>query len=203
MVRRVHFILPMLLLLVIFLTGCPKRIPERVPEVPPYENPVFKILNAFAPAESFRAKASIRVDAVSKGEAMNFLLNGIVLFQKPDKLRIQGYHPFGMGVFDAVYRNGEFFLLSPLQRKAYTGEIGEFEGVMEKSDVRVLLENPDNKEIPTRIRIELKKKEASVELRLKDIAFHPTLPEDAFDWKVPEGVDVQPLSKLIKGKREE
>jgi ribosomal protein L24 len=107
-----------------------------------------------------------------------------------------------MGVFDAVYRSGEFFLLSPLQKKAYTGEIAEFEDLMEKSNVRVLVENPEGKEVPTRIRIELKEKETSVELKLKDISLHPLLPEDAFDWKVPEGVDVQPLSKLIKGKRE-
>jgi outer membrane lipoprotein-sorting protein len=201
MVRRASFILPLFLLLGFFLSGCPKRIPERIPETIPYENPVFKILDAFSPVESFRAKASIRIDTVRKGEEMSFLLNGTVLYQQPDKLRILGYHPFGMGVFDAVYRNGKFFLLSPLQKKAYTGEISEFEDLMEKSDVRVLLENPEGKEIPTRIRIELKEKEASVEMRLKDISLRPSLPEDAFEWKIPEGVDVQPLSKLIKGKK--
>ena len=65
---------------------------------------------------------------------MNFLLNGFVLYQKPDQLRILGYpFPLGMGLFDALYRNGEFFLLIPFQKRAYTGEVSEFEDLIEKA----------------------------------------------------------------------
>jgi hypothetical protein len=118
MIRRPFFITLSLLLLGLFLSGCPKKIPEPIPEKPPFENPVVKLLEAFSSVESLQARASIRIDTVRMGEEMSFLLNGFLLYQKPDRLRLLGYHPLGMGLFDALYRNGEFFLLIPLQKRA-------------------------------------------------------------------------------------
>jgi len=72
-------------------------------EGPPVENPMAKLLDTFSATESLQAKVSIRIETVRKGEDIKFLLNGIVLYQKPDRLRIMGYHPLGMGLFDALY----------------------------------------------------------------------------------------------------
>ena len=135
MIRRPWFVILILFLLVLFLSGCPKKVSEDSSHrSSPVKNPVAKLLEAFSSAESLQAKASIRIDTVRKGEELNFLLNGFVLYQKPDKLRILGYHPLGMGLFDALYRNGEFFLLSPLQKRAYTGEVSQFEDLIEKAE---------------------------------------------------------------------
>ena len=114
-----------------------------------------KLFEALSSVESLQAKASIRIDTVRKGENFKFLLNGVVYYEKPDKLRILGYHPFGMGVFDALYRGGEFFLFSPLQNRAYTGEISEFGDLIAKADIRISAEKPEGSEVPDRIRIEL------------------------------------------------
>jgi len=186
----------------LLLTGCPKRIPEPVIEKPPFENPVLKLLEVFSPAESLQAKASIRIETMRMGEEMYFLLNGYVLYQKPDKLRILGYHPLGMGLFDALYQNGEFFLLIPIQKRAYTGEVSQFEDLIEKAGaIQVSSEKSEGSDIPNRIRIDVVEKETHIELRLKEISINSSLPEDAFQWEVPVGVEVRPLASLLKGKK--
>jgi len=201
MVRRFCFFILGLLFLALFLSGCPKKV-ARIPsiEAPSAENPMAKLLGAFSAVESLQAKASIRVETVRMGEEMNFLLNGFLLYQRPDKLRILGYHPLGMGLFDALYRNGEFFLLSPLQKRVYTGEISEFEDLIEKAGIRISTEKAEGSEIPNRIRIEAVEKKTRVELKLKEISVNSSLPGDSFEWVEPEGVEVQPLTKLLKGK---
>ena len=200
--KRSCRILISLLLMGLFISGCPKRIPEPIPEKPPFENPIVKILDAFSPAESLQSRASIRIETVRNGEEMNFLLNGFLLYQKPNQLRLLGYHPLGMGLFDAIYRDGEFFLLIPPQKRAYTGEVSEFEGLMEKAGpIEVTSEKPEGSEIPNRIRIHVVEKETRIELRLKEISINSSLPEDSFQWSVPEGVEVKPLAELLKRKR--
>ena len=202
MIRRPWCVILSLFLLVLFLSGCPKKV-AKIPsiEVPPVKDPIAKLLEAFSPADSVQAKASIRLDTVRKGEELKFLLNGIVLYEKPDKLRILGYHPFGMGVFDALYRGGEFFLFSPLQNRAYTGEISEFGDLIAKANIRISTEKSEGSEVPNRIRIEMPEKETRVDVKLKEISVNQSLPKDAFQWVAPEGVEIKPLSQFLKGKK--
>ncbi|MEI9477638.1 MAG: hypothetical protein WCO26_13810 [Deltaproteobacteria bacterium] len=189
------------LLLSLLLFGCPKKV-VIIPPVqgPPVKNPVNALLEAFSDAENFQSKASIRIEAVRNGQRVNFLLNGTVLYEKPDKLRILGYHPLGMGLFDAVYRGGEFFLLSPVEKKAYTGEILDFEDLIDRVGVRISTEKTPGIMVPTLIRIGVEEPETRVDLRLKEIEVNSSLPEDTFRWSVPEGVDVMPLAQLLKKK---
>jgi outer membrane lipoprotein-sorting protein len=202
MIRRPWFVILNLFLLVLLLSGCPKKV-ARIPyiEGPPVKDPMAKLLETFSSADSLQAKASIRLDTVRKGEQLKFLLNGVVLYEKPDKLRILGYHPFGMGVFDALYRGGEFFLFSPLQNRAYTGEISEFGDLMAKANIKIATEKPEGSEIPNRIRFEIPQKDTRVDVKLKEISINQSLPNDAFQWVVPEGVDVRPLAQFLKGKK--
>jgi len=202
MVRRSWSVILSLFLMVLLLSGCPKKVAMIPPiEAPPVKDPMVKLLEAFSPAESLQAKASIRLDTVRKGEALKFLLNGIVLYEKPDKLRILGYHPFGMGVFDALYRGGQFFLFSPLQNRAYTGEISEFGDLIAKANIKISVEKPEGSEVPNRIRIEMPEKETRLDVTLKEISINRSLPNDAFQWVAPEGVEIKPLSQFIKGKK--
>lgn len=202
MIRKCWFIIVSLFLLGLFLSGCPKKVVKIPPvEAPPVENPIGKLLEAFSSAETLQAKASIRLDTVRKGEELKFLLNGFVIYQKPDKLRILGFHPLGMSVFDALYRGGEFFLLSPLQNRAYTGEISEFGDLISKADVRILVEKPEGSEVPNRIRIDMPEKETRVDLKLKEITINGSLPEGSFQWVIPEGIEVKPLAQFLKGKK--
>ena len=202
MIRKCWFIIVSLFLLGLFLSGCPKKVVKIPPvEAPPVENPIGKLLEAFSFAETLQAKASIRLDTVRKGEELKFLLNGFVIYQKPDKLRILGFHPLGMSVFDALYRGGEFFLLSPLQNRAYTGEISEFGDLISKADVRISVEKPEGSEVPNRIRIDMPEKETRVDLRLKEITINGSLPEGSFQWIIPEGIEVKPLAQFLKGKK--
>jgi outer membrane lipoprotein-sorting protein len=202
MIRRPWFLIPSLFLILLFLSGCPKKL-VKIPsfEAPPAKDPVAELLEAFSSAESLEAKASIRLDTVRKGEELKFLLNGIVFYEKPDKLRILGYHPFGMGVFDALYRGGEFLLFSPLQNRAYTGEISEFGDLIAKANIKISVERPEGSDLPDRIRIEMPEKETRVDVKLKEMSVNQPLPEDAFQWTAPEGVEVRPLAQFIKGKK--
>jgi outer membrane lipoprotein-sorting protein len=190
-------------LLGLFLFGCPKKILGPVIiEKPLIENPLGKLLEAFSSAESLQAKASIRINMVRNGQEVNFpSLNGVLLYQKPDQFRLLGYHPLGMGLFDALYKNGELFILIPLQKRAYSGEVLKTDDLIEKAGpMEVFIEKPEGSEIPNRIRIELVEKEIRIDLRLKEISINSLLPEESFQWVVPEGVEVQPLNKLLRKK---
>ena len=202
MVRKPWFVILSLFLLILFLSGCPKKV-VKIPsiEAPPVKDPMATLLEAFSPAESLQAKASIRLETVRKGEALKFLLNGVVLYEKPDKLRILGYHPFGMGVFDALYRGGEFFLFSPLQNRAYTGEISDFRDLIAKANIKISAEKPEGSEVPNRIRIEMPEKQTRLDVRLKEISLNQSLPKDSFQWVTPEGVEIKPLAQFLKGKK--
>ena len=202
MIRRHYFFIPGFLLLGLLLCGCPKKIPGPVIiEKPTIENPIGKLLEIFSFAESLQARASIRIDTVRRGEKINFPLNGLILYQKPDRFRLLGYHPLGMGLFDALYKDGEFFLLIPLQKRAYVGEILKADDLIEKAGpIEIFSERPENSEIPNRIRIELVEKETRIDLRLREVSINSSLPEDSFQWIVPEGVEVEPLTKLLRKK---
>jgi hypothetical protein len=201
MIRSPRLFMAGFFLLSLLLFGCPKKVIIMPPiQVPPVKNPVNTLLEAFSDAENFQSKASIRIEALRNGQRVNFLLNGTVLYEKPDKLRILGYHPLGMGVFDALYRGGEFFLLSPFEKKAYTGEILDFEDLIEKVGVRISTEKTPGIMVPTLIRIGVEEPETRVDLRLKEIEVNSSLPDDTFRWSVPEGVDVMPLAQLLKKK---
>jgi len=202
MVRKSWFVILSLLLLVLLLSGCPKKV-ARIPsiEAPPVKDPMATLLEAFSSAETLQAKASIRLDTVRKGDELKFLLNGVVLYEKPDRLRILGYHPFGMGVFDALYRGGEFVLFSPLQNRAYTGEISEFGDLIAKANVRISAEKPEGSDVPDRIRIEMPEKETRLDVKLKEISINQPLPKDAFQWVPPEGVEIKSLAQFLKGKK--
>ena len=202
MIRKPWFVILSLFLLILFLSGCPKKV-VKIPsiEAPPVKDPMATLLEAFSSAESLQAKASIRLETVRKGEALKFLLNGIVLYEKPDKLRILGYHPFGMGVFDALYRGGEFFLFSPLQNRAYTGEISDFRDLIAKANIKISAEKPEGSDVPDRIRIEMPEKETRLDVRLKEISLNQSLPKDSFQWVTPEGVEIKPLAQFLKGKK--
>jgi len=202
MTQRPWFLIPSLFLMLLFLSGCPKKL-AKIPsfEAPPARDPVAKLLESFSATESLQAKASIRLDTVRKGEELKFLLNGVVFYEKPDKLRILGYHPFGMGVFDVLYRSGEFLLFSPLQNRAYTGEVSEFGNLISKANIRISAEKPEGSNVPDRIRIEMPEKETRVDMKLKEISVNQPLPADAFEWVAPEGVDVRPLAQFLKGKK--
>jgi len=191
-----------LMILSLFLSGCPKKM-VRIPsiEAPPVKDPVAQLLEAFSSVESLQAKASIRVDTVRKGQEYRFLLNGVVYYEKPDKLRILGYHPFGMGVFDMLYRGGEFLVFSPLQNRVYTGEISQFGDLIEKANIRISTEKPEGSEVPNRIRIEMPEKETRLDMKLKEISVNQPLPENSFEWDVPEGVEIKPLAQFLKGKK--
>ncbi len=199
---RYRYVCISFIILSFFLAGCPKKV-AKIPsiEAPPVKDPVAKLLEELSSVDSLQAKASVRIDTVRKGEEFKFLLNGVVYYEKPDKLRILGYHPFGMGVFDALYRGGEFVLFSPLQNRAYTGEISEFRSLIAKANVRISTEKPEGSEVPDRIRIEMPQKETRLDMKLKEISVNQPLPEDTFEWAPPEGVETRPLSQFLKGKK--
>ena len=202
MVRKRHSYTFGLLLLSLLLWGCPKKVEVVPPQRPPFENPMVKLLEAFSSVESLQARVSIRIETVREGEEMNFLLNGFLLYQKPDQFRLLGYHPLGMGLFDALYQNGQFVLLIPPQKRAYTGALDQLEEIAAKAgEIRVTSERAEGSDIPSRIEIELVERETHIDLRLKGVSVNLPLPPENFEWSVPEGVEVRSIDRLLKGKK--
>jgi outer membrane lipoprotein-sorting protein len=202
MIRRPLLLFLCFSLVALFLSGCPKRPPEPLPplEKPPYVNPLDRVLEILSFAESLQAKAAIRIDREKDGEKEYYVFNGFVLYQRPDRLRIIGYHPLGMGLFDALYRSGEFFLLIPLQKRAFTGEVAQFDDSLKRAgEIRVTFSKDEARNIPNRIRINIVEKEIEIDIRLKEVQVNHELPADTFQWVLPEGVVERPISGLLRG----
>jgi outer membrane lipoprotein-sorting protein len=202
MLRRFSF--PILgLFLSLLLTGCPKtlvRVPP--PEVPSVENPLAALVETFSAAETLQARASIRIDTLEKNEETTYRLQGNVFYQKPGMLRVYGYLPFplAMNLFDALYREDQFFLLIPSEKRAYTGEVSDFKDLIRKADVRITTDKPEGNVVPDRIRIVVVDKKTTIDIRLRDVELDRPLTEDIFQWTVPEGVEVRPLAQLMRGR---
>lgn len=190
-----------LVLTSLFVAGCPKKV---VPPLPPPEKPAFvhpmeRLLRTFSSFETFQARASIRIDTLEGGEKNYHVLNGMVLYQRPDRLRILGFHPLGMLLFDSIYRDGELFLLIPFQQRAYRGVVSDFQDWIEKAGpIEITSAEDEARGVPTRIRIVLVEREIDIELKLKDASVNQALPPHTFDWTPPEGVRVRPLESLMK-----
>jgi len=203
MVRKPSLLILALLVSSLLLTACPKKVVKVPPlETPPVTNPIGTVLEAFSAAETLQAKASIRIDTERKGEKLNYRLQGIVFYQRPDKLRVYGYHPFPlpMDLFDALYRDGEFFLFIPMDNRAYAGEIRQFADLIEKTEVRIATEKAGASDIPDRIRIEVAEPKTRIEILLREAAVNVPLPEDSFQWQAPQGVELRPLTQLLRSK---
>ena len=203
MVRKPSLLILALLVSSLLLTACPKKVVKVPPlETPPVTNPIGTVLEAFSAAETLQAKASIRIDTERKGEKLNYRLQGIVFYQRPDKLRVYGYHPFPlpMDLFDALFRDGEFFVFIPMDNRAYAGEIRQFADLIEKTDVRIATEKAGASDIPDRIRIEVAEPKTRIEILLREAAVNVPLPEDSFQWQAPQGVELRPLTQLLRSK---
>jgi outer membrane lipoprotein-sorting protein len=206
MVRSRGLLVLGLILAGMLLVGCPKRPPEVIVPVPPSANPMERFLQAFAPAGTLEAKSSIRIDIVEKGEKTRYSLIGDVYYQKPDRFRILGYtsFPVVISLFDAFYREGEFFLFIPVQKRAYVGELTQFQDLFEKAgDIEISSTRDEAHTIPNRIRIGIPEKEIDIELRLKDVSVDHELPPGAFEWALPKGVEVRPLEGLLRKKKQD
>lgn len=188
------------LLGVLFLGGCPKRPPEIIqPEKPAQINPIEKILREFSPVDSFQARTSIRVEVERGGDEVKLLLDGILLFQKPDRLRIIGYHPLGISVFDTLYQNNQLFIFIPIQKKAYEGSVSQFEDMIEKAgDIMITAQKEEDGDLPDQIIIEALDMGIRIWLRLKDKILNPVFHEETFKWSLPEGVEVRSIARFLR-----
>jgi outer membrane lipoprotein-sorting protein len=201
MVRKPSLFFLALFVSSLFLTACPKKIVKVPPlEIPPVTNPIGTVLEAFSAAETLQAKASIRIDTERKGEELNYRIQGIVFYQKPERLRVYGYHPFPlpMDLFDALYRDGEFFLFIPMSNRAYAGEVAPLADLIEKTEVRIVTEKAGASDIPNRIRIEVAEHKTRIEILLRETSVNNPLPENSFQWQVPQGVELRPLAQLLR-----
>jgi len=94
---------------------------------------------------------------VRKGEELKFLLNGVVLYEKPDKLRI-----LAITLWDGCVRcplpGWRVPAFQPLQNRAYTGEVSEFSDLIAKANIKISVEKPEGSNVPNRIRIEMPKR---------------------------------------------
>lgn len=203
MVCKPSLLIPALLVFSLFLMGCPKKVVKVPPlETPPVTNLIGTVLEAFSAAETLQAKASIRIDIEKEGEELHYRLQGIVFYDKPERLRVYGYHPFPlpMDLFDALYRDGEFFLFIPTDNSAYSGEVAQFADLIKKSEVRIFTEMAGASDIPNRIRIEVAVPKTQIEILLRETSVNTPLPEDTFQWQVPQGVERRPLTQLLRKK---
>ena len=121
-----------LLLTLIGLTGCPSvPIPKQEPDTifaPTYSQE--ELLAALHAKEAAIATLKGLFQAEIRGDGIPFAqsINGTVMYQRPNSLRLRGFSRFGGVLFDLLYKQNHFAIRVEGEEGVFTGKVSELEG---------------------------------------------------------------------------
>ncbi|MBW2040198.1 MAG: hypothetical protein JRI46_11535 [Deltaproteobacteria bacterium] len=176
--------------------GCvPKRLPEAEMEKVPLSQALAAALSRYHGVSSLQARLFVKVEV---REELH-LLRGVLLYERPVRLRLRLTSTLGATVGEVIYSEGLLHIILPSEKKIYMGWIGQ--GDSRGGDTLILkMAYKDYQEIgggrfPTRIYGEVEGKGIRFELRLKGPHVDLPLPEGAF-VPITAGWEVYPLADL-------
>ncbi len=124
---------PALVFILVGLTGCPS-IPMPKPETKP--DPSFvpsysqeELLAALQAKETAIATLKGLFQAEIRGEGIPFAqsINGTVMYQRPNSLRLRGFSRFGSVLFDLLHKQNHFAIRVEGEEGVLTGRLSELE----------------------------------------------------------------------------
>ncbi len=187
-----------IVVLIVFamIAGCaPQRLPMEKGERIPISRILAHTLRQYEGIHTLQTQLFIQLELRDE----YYVLRGVLLYEKPSRLRMQLSSSLGGTVGEVIYNEGFLSLLVPSKERIYQGRINEGEG-QEGYTLFLTMSYGDYQEIggrrfPTRIYGEGEKIDLRINVRLKDPEVDCALPEGTFsppagNWKV------YPLSEL-------
>ena len=176
--------------------GCmPKRILEEKGERIPLSQVLTKTLKRYEGVNTLQARLFVKLDLRDE----YYILQGILLYERPARVRLRLTTNFGGTVGEVIYNEGLLCILLPSKDKIYQGWIEE--GEIPKSETLFLsIAYSDDVEIgglgfPTRISGEGEGMGIRFDVKLKDPQVDLPLPEGAFSPPTA-GWEIHPLEDL-------
>jgi hypothetical protein len=184
--------------------GCvPKRIPEEKGERIPLSQILPQTLKRYEGVNTLQSRLFVQLNLRDE----YYVLQGVLLFERPARLRLRLTHNLGGTVGEVIYNEGLLTLLFPTKGQIYQGWIEEGENPKgETLFLTMAYTNDEETEglgFPTRILGEGEKIGIRFDMKLKDPQVNLPLPESAFipptgEWEIHPLEDLKDLLNKIE-----
>jgi hypothetical protein len=184
------------LIVLVMTAGCaPQRLPLEKGERIPLSRILAHTLRQYEGINTLQTPLFIQLELRDE----YYVLRGVLLYERPARLRLQLSSSLGGTVGEVIYNEGLISILLPSKGRIYQGRIEEREGKEGDSLFLILVYNDyvemGGRHFPTRIYGEGEEIDLRLNVRLKDPEVDIALPEGAFS--LPAGNwEVHPLSEL-------
>jgi hypothetical protein len=176
--------------------GCmPKKIPEEKGERIPLSQVLSHTLKRYEGINTLQSQLFVQLNLRDE----YYVLQGILLYERPARLRLRLTTNFGGTVGEVIYNEGFVCILFPSKGQIYQGWIDEGENPKEETLFLIMAYSNDDKTeglgFPTRISGEGEGIGIRFDMKLKDPQVDLLLPEGAF---IPPsgGWEIHPLEDL-------
>jgi hypothetical protein len=176
--------------------GCvPKKIPEEKGERIPLSQVLPQTLRRYEGVNTLQSRLFVQLDLRDE----YYVLQGVLLYERPGRLRLRLSTNFGGTVGEVIFNEGLIFIILPSEGKIYRGWIEEGENPKGETHFLIMAYTNDDETkglgFPTRISGEGEGMGIRFDMKLKDPQVGLPLPEDAF---VPPtgGWEIHPLEDL-------
>jgi hypothetical protein len=186
-----------IVLIVLAMTaGCaPQRLPLEKGERIPLSRILAHTLRQYEGINTLQTPLFIQLELRDE----YYVLRGVLLYERPSRLRLQLTSSLGGTVGEVIYNEGLISILLPSKGRIYQGRIEEGEGEGGDSLFLTLVYNDyvemGGRHFPTRIYAEGDGLAIRFNVRLKDPEVDIALPEGAFN-PATAGWELHPLSEL-------
>jgi hypothetical protein len=187
------------------ILGCaPKRLPEGEGENIPLSQVLTKTLTRYEGINTLQAQLFVQLDLRDEF----YVLRGILICEKPSRLRLRLTTSMGGTVGELIYDEGLILIILPTEGRIYRGwiEEGDHSHVEALFLTMVYSEYVENegRRFPTRIYGEAEGLNIRFDMRLKDPQVDLLLPEGAFipptgEWEIHPLADLQKLLQIRGG----
>jgi hypothetical protein len=176
--------------------GCmPKRMPEEKGERIPLSQVLTQTIRRYEGINTLQSQLFVQLELRDEYH----VLQGILLYERPSRLRLRLTTNLGGTVGEVIYNKGLLFILLPTEGKIYQGWIEEESPrgtetlflTMVYSDYA----ETDRGRFPTRIYGKAEGMEVRFDMKLKDPQVDLALPADAF-FPPTAGWEIHPLEDL-------
>jgi hypothetical protein len=176
--------------------GCmPKRMPEEKGERISLSQLLTTTLRRYEGVNTLQSRLFVQLEL--KGEY--YILRGILLYERPDHLRLRLTTNLGGTVGEVIYTEGLLFLLLPSEEKIYQGWIDEGESQKAKTLLLTMVYSDyaemEGRRFPTRIYGAGEGMEVWFDMKLKNPQVDLPLPQGAF-CPPTAGWEIHPLEDL-------
>ena len=189
LIKRLGIVFVMLAL----ATGCvPKRMPEGKGERMPISQVLTQTLMRYEGINTLQSRLFVHLDLRDE----YYILQGVLLYERPARLRLRLTTNVGGTVGEVIYDEGFLLILFPSEEKVFRGWLGEGENPQaEPLLLTMAYSDREGRGFPTRISGEGEEMGIRFDIKLKDPQVDLPLPQEAFSLP-PGGWEVHPLEDL-------